>query len=93
MELDGGQGRVRVVCHGPTGDEPTRSFQGVGLLESSTPRASAAIRGAVLWACGEQMEGELRSQGDPGSHLFPVDSLRNPARVVHFSVLPPFRRL
>lgn len=46
MELDGGQGRVRVVCHGPTGDESTRSFQGVGLLESSTPRASAAIRAA-----------------------------------------------
>lgn len=46
MGSDGGQGRARAVCHGPTGDESARSFQGVGLRESSTPRAPAAIRGA-----------------------------------------------
>lgn len=47
----------------------------------------------VLWACGEQMEGELWSQGDPGSHLFSMGSLCNPTWVVHFSVLPQFPRL
>lgn len=44
MGLDGGQGRVKMLCHGPARDEPTRTFEGCGDPESRTLSAEQ-----VLW--------------------------------------------